>query len=270
MASRKTIPSDRPLISGVNIKTINGEDVIGQGNIEIKTDLSNYYTREDVNNLNEILDTKIDDTINNVEEVANDLSETQNNVNDISSELQDVEGSLTTAQADINTLESKVSSLESDYSSLLISIENLTNELNSLKSQNEYVDIGTFDIGSISGPNIGKMISLNTKVLTAEEIKAVKINKKVKLILQNYLNVEGITAYLYLNESYENTILSQTLIFGLNNKVDVNLSININTGNKIPITFTTYIDNYVKANPSENGTDNLTKLQIGDTIYNIS
>lgn len=36
------------LISGKTIKTINHESILGPGNIEINVDLSNYYTREEI------------------------------------------------------------------------------------------------------------------------------------------------------------------------------------------------------------------------------
>ena len=39
------------LISGQNIKTINGQDILGEGNIEIvggEVDLTNYYTKEEI------------------------------------------------------------------------------------------------------------------------------------------------------------------------------------------------------------------------------
>lgn len=39
------------LVSGQNIKTINGQDILGEGNIEIvggEADLTNYYTKEEI------------------------------------------------------------------------------------------------------------------------------------------------------------------------------------------------------------------------------
>lgn len=39
------------LISGQNIKTINGQDILGEGNIEIvggEVDLTNYYTKDEI------------------------------------------------------------------------------------------------------------------------------------------------------------------------------------------------------------------------------
>lgn len=36
MSVRKTIPADRPIISGVNLKEVNGESLIGRGNIELQ------------------------------------------------------------------------------------------------------------------------------------------------------------------------------------------------------------------------------------------
>ena len=47
------------LVSGENIKTINNESLLGSGNLEVITDLSDYYTKEQTNDL---LDTKQDKT----------------------------------------------------------------------------------------------------------------------------------------------------------------------------------------------------------------
>lgn len=71
------------LIDGENIKTVNGEAILGEGNIEISVDLSEYYNKEEV-------DGKIDEVSNvifeNEDVVAsslNDLNDRVNNVNDI-------------------------------------------------------------------------------------------------------------------------------------------------------------------------------------------
>lgn len=42
------------LSSGVNIKTLNGESLLGSGNIVVNVDLSNYYTKSDVYTKTEI------------------------------------------------------------------------------------------------------------------------------------------------------------------------------------------------------------------------
>lgn len=49
------------LVSGENIKTLNNESLLGSGNIEIEVDLSNYYTKAEVNNL---IPTKTSDLTN--------------------------------------------------------------------------------------------------------------------------------------------------------------------------------------------------------------
>ena len=64
------------LISGVNVKTINGQDILGEGDIVIETDkvdLSKYYTKEEIENkgyLNSIpteyiTEVELNNTINN-------------------------------------------------------------------------------------------------------------------------------------------------------------------------------------------------------------
>jgi hypothetical protein len=54
------------LVSGTNIKTINGESLLGEGNIVIsggESDMSNYYTKEEIDitigNINTILESII-------------------------------------------------------------------------------------------------------------------------------------------------------------------------------------------------------------------
>ena len=70
------------LISGSSIKTINGESILGSGNIEIKggtdVDLSGYYTKTEVDNLNNSQDTTIsglDSRIKTLEDNPVDLSD---------------------------------------------------------------------------------------------------------------------------------------------------------------------------------------------------
>lgn len=51
------------LISGQNIKTINGQDILGEGNIEIvgdDVDLTNYYTKEEIESKNYLTNETID------------------------------------------------------------------------------------------------------------------------------------------------------------------------------------------------------------------
>lgn len=49
------------LVSGQNIKTINGQDILGEGNIEIvsEVDLTNYYTKEEIESKNYITEDDI-------------------------------------------------------------------------------------------------------------------------------------------------------------------------------------------------------------------
>lgn len=49
------------LVSGQNIKTINGQDILGEGNIEIvsEVDLTNYYTKEEIESKNYITNDNI-------------------------------------------------------------------------------------------------------------------------------------------------------------------------------------------------------------------
>jgi hypothetical protein len=58
------------LVSGTNIKTINGESLLGEGNIVIssgggeETDMSNYYTKEEIDNTVGDINTILESIIN--------------------------------------------------------------------------------------------------------------------------------------------------------------------------------------------------------------
>ena len=58
------------LVSGINIKTVNGESLLGEGNIVIssgggeETDMSNYYTKEEIDNTVGDINTILESIIN--------------------------------------------------------------------------------------------------------------------------------------------------------------------------------------------------------------
>ena len=53
------------LVSGVNIKTINGSSILGDGNIEISNVTGEYYTKDEIDSLIGGVENKISD-INNL------------------------------------------------------------------------------------------------------------------------------------------------------------------------------------------------------------
>ena len=94
------LAKQEPLISGTNIKTINGESILGEGNIEIKAnvDTSNLATKEELESLTnemianeEVVAAALNDLDVRVKEVSANVSgETATKV-----ELQDAVTSLT-------------------------------------------------------------------------------------------------------------------------------------------------------------------------------
>lgn len=63
----KLLSKQDVLVSGVNIKTINGESLLGEGNIVIsggETDMSNYYTKEEIDNTVGDINTILESIIN--------------------------------------------------------------------------------------------------------------------------------------------------------------------------------------------------------------
>ena len=61
------------MISGQNIKTINGQDILGEGNIEIvggDVDLTNYYTKEEIESKNYLTNETIDTLVLDGGEIA--------------------------------------------------------------------------------------------------------------------------------------------------------------------------------------------------------
>ena len=53
------------LISGTNIKTINGNSILGEGNIVVGADTSNLATKEEVNSLvNDAISSAITNVLN--------------------------------------------------------------------------------------------------------------------------------------------------------------------------------------------------------------
>ena len=69
------------LVSGTNIKTINGTSILGSGNIVISggggegTDMSNYYTKEEIDNTTGDISTILESIINGSDTAVNTVLE---------------------------------------------------------------------------------------------------------------------------------------------------------------------------------------------------
>lgn len=76
------------LVSGQNVKTLNGESILGNGDISIVTDLSNYYTKVEVENLIKKEDADEPFLINGVENKVSEIILAANKVYELSGTLK--------------------------------------------------------------------------------------------------------------------------------------------------------------------------------------
>lgn len=138
------------LVSGENIKTINGYDVLGSGNLLIEglsietsitpdsqhavTSQAIYEALEgkaDADDLN-TLSTSVSSLSSSVSSLSTDLSSLSTSVSSISSEVSTLSSSLTDLTGEVSTISSNVSTLSSGLSTLSSEVLTISSAVNTL------------------------------------------------------------------------------------------------------------------------------------------
>lgn len=86
------------LISGQNIKTVNNQSLVGEGNIDIQADLTDYYTKSETDtklaakaDKNEIPDVS---TLASKTELRTEITNLDNKIGDINTALDSINGEI--------------------------------------------------------------------------------------------------------------------------------------------------------------------------------
>lgn len=225
------------LVSSVNIKTINNQSILGGGNIEIQasTDLSDYYTKEEIN-----------ETFATVSQVENKVDKVEGKSLIDDSEIARL---ATVTNYDDSTINEQIATLNSsklDVSAYttdkanFATIEQLNEKQNALisgqniKTINGNSLLGSGDItitggGDIDLSNYYNKTEVDTKLDTKLDVETYNSDKSgfaLKTELSDYLTTSNAAETYqikgdYLTEIPDEYVTESELNAGLNNKVDV-------------------------------------------------
>lgn len=228
------------LISGVNVKTINNQSILGGGNIEIQastgeTDLSNYYTKEECNSTFATIsqvENKVDKeegkSLISDEEIARLSTVTNYDDTAINEQIATLNSSkldvsaYTTDKANFATIEQ----LNSKQDTLISGVNIKTINGNSLLGSGDITITGGGDIDLSNYYNKGEV---DTKLDAKLDVTAYTTDKStfaLKTELADYLTVANAAETYqpigdYLTEIPTEYVTDTELNAGLNNKVDV-------------------------------------------------
>ena len=226
------------LISGVNIKTINNQSILGSGNIETstgETDLSDYYTKEECNSTfatTSQVENKVDKvegkSLIDDEEIARLATVTNYDDSTINEQI-----------ATLNSSKLDVSAYTTDKANFA-TIEQLNEKQNALisgqniKTINGNSLLGSGDItitggGDIDLSNYYNKTEVDTKLDTKLDVETYNSDKSgfaLKTELSDYLTTSNAAETYqikgdYLTEIPDEYVTESELNAGLNNKVDV-------------------------------------------------
>lgn len=117
------------LVSGTNIKTINGQSLLGNGNIEIESeevDLSNYYTKTEVDGKIPTVPTNVSAFTNDAGYITNAALSDYAHTSDLDDYLTKSEASSTYAtESSVNSLETSVTAINQNITNLQESVTNI-------------------------------------------------------------------------------------------------------------------------------------------------
>ena len=183
------------LISGENIKTINNESLLGSGNLEVITDLSDYYTKEEIDNKGYI-NKDVDDLTNYTK--TSDLSEValSGSYNDLSNTPDLSIYSLVTETGNKINLEIN--------SSTYVLVAKLYDKNNNLLSTSTGIDL----------PLETMVVGASYDSTTKEIVLVLKNGETTRFSVADL--VDGLVSTEELEDNYYNKTQTDTL---LNNKV---------------------------------------------------
>ena len=225
------------LISGVNVKTINNQSILGGGNIEIQTstDLSNYYTKEECNSTfatTSQVENKVDKvegkSLIEDEEIARLATLTNYDDTAINEQI----ATLNSSKLDVETYNSDKANFATieqlnEKQNVLVSGENIkTINGNSILGSGDITITGS---GDVDLSNYYNKTEVDTKLDTKLDVTAYTTDKSgfaLKTELSDYLTVSGAAETYqpkgnYLTEIPSEYVTETELNAGLNNKVDV-------------------------------------------------
>lgn len=166
------------LVSGTSIKTINGESILGEGNIVVNVDTSNLATKEEVTNLQ-------NEVIANEEVTAAAFNEINDRINAISENVsgttvtkEEFESTVTTINESIETKADATSTSES-----ISSLEESVNEINT--SLANYATTESL---------ANEVEAINNAILENEEITAAALNDLQSKIEDIYSKLNALGA----------------------------------------------------------------------------
>lgn len=225
------------LISSVNIKTVNNESLLGSGNIEIQseTDLSDYYTKEEINETfatTSQVENKVDKvegkSLISDEEIARLATVTNYDDTAINEQIAE----LNSSKLDVETYNSDKANFATktelnEKQNTLISGQNIkTINGNSILGSGDITITGSSDVDLSNYYNKGEV---DTKLDAKLDVTAYTQDKETfatKTELSDYLTTTNAAETYqpkgnYLTEIPSEYVTDTELNAGLNNKVDV-------------------------------------------------
>lgn len=228
------------LISGVNVKTINGNSILGSGNIEIQastgeTDLSNYYTKEECNSTFATV-SQVENKVDKIEGKSliddSEIARLATLANYDDTAINEQIATLNSSKLDIETYSSDKTNFATieqlnEKQNALISGENIkTINGNSLLGSGDITITGGGDIDLSNYYNKGEVDTKLDAKLDVETYNSDKSTFALKTELADYLTTTNAAETYqpkgnYLTEIPSEYVTDTELNAGLNNKVDV-------------------------------------------------
>lgn len=271
------------LISGVNVKTINNQSILGSGNIEIQastgeTDLSNYYTKEECNStfatvsqMENKVDKEEGKSLIDDSEIARLATVTNYDDTAINEQI----ATLNSSKLDVETYDSDKANfatkteLNSKQETLISGTNIKTINGNSILGSGDITITGGGDIDLSNYYNKGEVDTKLDAKLDVETYNSDKSTFALKTELADYLTTTNAAETYqpigdYLTSIPSEYVTDTELNAGLNNKVDVTAY----TADKETFALKTEIPDTSNFATNETVSDIETRLQAVETELN--